>query len=147
MCWERTSQLNMRVRFHKKTVLSLLLLISALFICYYFIETYVLQLSIARYKLVELAPHKQNAEKKHILFWTKFFEIPRWGLDSVTLNEEFFKSMQCSVTNCILTHDKQLLSAPHLYDAIIFHTAETWMMLDLPKTRSPHQHYVMATLE
>lgn len=88
----------------------------------------------------------RNDSKIYVLFWTNFFREKYWNMERETSDEDYFKSINCPVTNCVLTHDKSLLEAPHLYDALIFHSAEPWLS-PLPETRSPHQYYIMATKE
>lgn len=111
---------------------------------------YVLQSSTVRYKLLNeypLAENRSHNETKSILFWTKFFDIPYWGMPNGTVDETYLNAIKCPVTNCIFTTNKTHKLQPHEYDAVIFHAAETWMFLDLPATRSADQIYVMATME
>jgi alpha-1,3-fucosyltransferase len=82
---------------------------------------------------------------KIILFWNNFFDFEYWGMPRETNSKAFLDSINCPVTNCILTHDKNYLSAPELYDALVFHGWD--FAFDIPEKRSPHQLYVLATLE
>ncbi|XP_070506558.1 alpha-(1,3)-fucosyltransferase C-like [Chironomus tepperi] len=125
-------------------VLSMLILS----IAYHVVNNYVFVLSTTRYRLIENSNFvtNKNSSKIYVLFWTKMFGAETWYMPSVTNDEDYLKSIDCPVTNCILTHDKNLLEAPHLYDALIFHSAEPWLS-PLPETRSPHQYYIMTTLE
>lgn len=132
---------------NRKILINLSLLAAiGLFLVYFFIKNYVFVSSVARFSLVQAA-QPLNSSQKVILFWTNFFSIPYWMMPAETNDEEYLKSINCPVTNCILTHDKNFLDEPHLYDAIVFHSADPWYKLDLPATRSPHQLYVSAILE
>lgn len=114
------------------------------------LHMYVLQSSIIRYKILNeysLTENRSHDHTKYILFWTPFFDIPYWGMPNETVGENYLKATKCSVTNCVYTHNKKYKLQPHEYDAIVFHTAETWTYLDLPVTRSVDQVYVMATME
>lgn len=117
-------------------------------IAYHVVYNYVFVLSTTRYRLIENSNFvtNKNSSKIYVLFWNKIFGDETWYMESVTSDEDYLKSINCPVTNCILTHDKKLLDAPHLYDALIFHSAEPWLR-PLPETRSPHQYYIMTTLE
>lgn len=108
-----------------------------------------LQPSISHYKILEpfLVDSDHNDGKKYILFWTNFFTIKFWGMERETLNESYFESINCPVTNCIFTHNKNLRYAPHMYDAMVFHGAESWSLIGLPSTRSANQVYIMASME
>ncbi|KAL7011765.1 hypothetical protein ACKWTF_014435 [Chironomus riparius] len=101
------------------------------------------------YKTTEIKVHNspKNESLRYILFWTKFFETENWGMGKKVLGEEFLKSMQCSVTNCIFSHDRGLLSSPADYDALIFHVGEPFDIYDLPATRSENQIYAMLNQE
>lgn len=133
-------------RHRSKIIFALLILLTVCLIVFSLVKNYVFESSIARYKLVKPAKHQLD-NKKVILFWTKFFEYDYYGMPNETNGEEFLTSLNCPVTNCILTHNKKYLSSPHEYDALVFHGASTWVKIDLPQTRSPHQLYVLATLE
>ena len=117
-------------------------------IAYHVVYNYVFVLSTTRYKLIENSNFmsNKNSSKIYVLYWTKMFDSENWYMSSITSGEDYLKSINCPVTNCILTHDKNLLEAPHLYDALIFHSAEPWLT-SLPETRSPNQYYIMTTLE
>lgn len=110
------------------------------------LQNFVFDLSIARYKLITPPDHHVN-DTKVILFWNNFFHFPNWGMPNETNYKEFLETVKCPMTNCILTHDNKFLSAPELYDALVFHGSESWRLLDLPVKRSDHQFYVLATLE
>lgn len=55
--------------------------------------------------------------------------------------------MDCSDTNCIFSHNPKFLSSPTDYDAIVFHVAEPFDVLDIPEKRSEDQIYIMANQE
>ena len=128
-----------------KTFLVILLLLPLFLLIINIFHKYVLESSISRYKLVKLKNNKNDT--KIIVFWTNFFGIPYWGMPAETNREDYLILNNCPVTNCILTHNKNYLESPHLYDAVVFHGAQNWLMLDLPKIRSPHQLYILSTLE
>lgn len=126
------------------------LLITILITLYYifiFIQNYVFLSSIARYHLVQAKKNVTNDKEKIILFRTTFFTSENWLMPNLTNGYEYLKRINCPVSNCIFTHDKNYLSEPYLYDAIVFHAAQPWIAMDLPKTRSPHQSYVAVMLE
>lgn len=114
---------------------------------FYTFKNFLLQSSVLRYKMLsEYLETNDVHSTKYIAFWTKYFD-GRWGMHSETFNEEFLESISCPSTNCVFTHNKNLLERPHEYHAIIFHGAEPWINVDLPKTRLPNQLYIMATQE
>lgn len=102
--------------------------------------------SFKRARLVKSTNHL-SADKKVVLFANHFFDEPFLGMPNKTNGEEYLKSIQCQVTNCIFTHDKKYLPHPHLYDAIAFHTVEPWVRADRPQTRSSEQLYIFVLLE
>lgn len=111
-------------------------------------HTYCLQSSITRYKLLsDYSVTSDRGDKKYVLFWTTFFDVPFWGMTKETYNENDLKEINCPQSNCVFTHRKNLLPNSHDYDAIVFHGAETWNFVDLPATRSERQVFVMASME
>lgn len=112
-------------------------------------NTYCLQSSVYRYKVLEDRTVKTRAKHKPkvALFWTNFFDVPLWGMTKETYYGKDLKELNCPQTNCAFTHNKNLLSQHHDYEAIIYHGAEAWNMVDLPKTRASDQVYIMATME
>lgn len=108
-----------------------------------------LQLATSRYKILEdyLSRSRGFNDTKYILFWTKYFVEKNWGMKSETYDNDFLESMNCPVTNCVFTNNKKLLTHEYQYDALVFHTAEPWIGLALPRTRSPQQVYIMGTKE
>lgn len=120
-----------------------------IFFLFCLMKSFRLQSSILRYKILDgyLDEPRGFNDTKYILFWTKYFVEENWGMKTETYQEDFLKSINCPVTNCVFTNNKNLLSHAHEYDALVFHGAEPWVGLDLPHTRSPHQVYIMATKE
>jgi Fucosyltransferase, N-terminal len=109
-------------------------------------------LSIFRYRMLNSyidpkANKLEHERTRHILFWTRWFDVEYWGMPAETLHQSFLENISCPVTNCIFTSYKNLLPNPDEYDAIVFHGAEEWHTEDLPRFRRPHQLYVMATKE
>lgn len=112
------------------------------------LNTNCLQPSINRYQIVEDYLIKHTIDKvKYVALWTPFFSEKNWGLGNVTVGNEWLKSINCPRTDCVFTNNKKLLDQPHLYDAIVFHGAENWKLLKLPKTRRASQFYIMASME
>lgn len=128
-------------------VLTLSVFLLIILIALHLFRTYSLESSISRYKLLNEYSETGHQTTKSVLFWTKFFTYPNWGMHKATYDEVDLKAIGCSKTNCVFTHNKKHLNRPHEYDAIIFHAAEPWGLADLPATRSPHQVYVMMSKE
>lgn len=136
-----------RSRLKIAVVLTLLALSLIFLIARHLYHEYSLESSISRYKLLNDFSETSRPTTKSVLFWTQFFTFPYWGMHKATYDEVDLKAMGCSKTNCVFTHNKKHLSRPHEYDALIFHGAEMWNLVDLPATRSPHQVYVMMSKE
>lgn len=109
--------------------------------------SYNLEISFNRYKLLHLESNIPQQDVKIVLFWTKFFGEPKWGMHKDTYHEDDLEELGCPISNCILTFNKDYLDFHNYYDAIVFHSAENWFMSDIPSVRSPHQLYVMSSLE
>jgi hypothetical protein len=106
-------------------------------------ESPVAILKITRQK--ESSP--KNQSQKIILFWTRFFNDQSWytgGLEE--LGEDFLNSIKCPVSNCLFTHNRNLVKEME-FDAILFHTPEHMNLTTIPKSRSPHQIYTFVSLE
>lgn len=90
-----------------------------------------------------------NQTVKHILFWTNFYHIPLWDMKKETYDQEDLKSVNCPVTNCILTHKKDYLSDVEDYDALIFHIGSEahFQGSSAPSKRNPGQIYIVALKE
>ena len=117
-------------------LMSIILLIKLL-------DVYIMEFSVNRYKMLNSFVRKSGkSDQKIILFWTRFFG-QEFG-DETNIN--YLESINCPETNCIFTENKKMLMH-HEFDAIVFHGAESWKLMNLPNTRSPHQIYVMASQE
>jgi hypothetical protein len=94
-------------------------------------------------------PAPVTLKTKHIVFWTNFYDIPLWDMKKETYDESDLKSVDCPVTNCIITNKKDYLPNAEDYDALIFHVGASthWTSSILPKTRNPNQFYIMASKE
>lgn len=132
-----------RLVWNKFKILVLLSAIISFLVLKKYFSTYVLEASINRYTMVNDYEAKSDKnDQKHVLFWMKFF-----GQDlNINENVDYLKTINCPVTNCIFTENKNLLKH-HEFDAIVFHGAESWKLMNLPVTRSSHQVYVMALQE
>lgn len=105
-------------------------------------------LLIERYKMA-FDDVKQPGDKKFIVFWTRFFNMPTWGVNQETYGEDYLKSINCSFTQCVFTHKKDYFNKTTDYDAVIFHGWEysPGQLIDVPSIRSPNQLYIMANHE
>ncbi len=92
---------------------------------------------------------EKSKDFKYILFWKKFFGNSNWYAGKTgEANEETLKSFQCPVTNCIFTHNRNLLGDETKFDAIAFHIAGEYLSTnELPKMRGADQLYIFASLE
>jgi hypothetical protein len=92
--------------------------------------------------------HRTNGTK-FILFWSRFFNMPTWGVNMETYGEDYLRLINCSFTNCLITHNRNLLNSTALYDAVIIHGSEQFAqeLIDIPSVRSPHQFYIQAIHE
>ncbi|KAH8245405.1 hypothetical protein KR032_009882 [Drosophila birchii] len=86
---------------------------------------------------------------RSILLWNDFFGDPRWKLSWDTLGpQELREELQCPVYKCEVTNQHDFLPAVELYDAVVFHSAEMFPLLEqVPAKRSPRQVYVFALME
>ncbi|XP_062699416.1 alpha-(1,3)-fucosyltransferase C isoform X2 [Aedes albopictus] len=124
------------------------LLVSAGFL----IHTQCLKPSISYYKILEdhIRDRRLEDRSKYILLYTNFFDVKNWKLSAETVGPDYFRSLQCPVTDCVLTNNRELLSTITDYDALVFHIAEPWaysLFEKVPKLRSPRQIYVAANME
>lgn len=88
-----------------------------------------------------------ESSNKTILFWTDFFDIADWYVKDI-FEEDYLMSTGCRWTNCIATSNRSQPRHPEDFDAVIFHATEpSWAVANIPMKRSPHQVYIMATLE
>lgn len=86
---------------------------------------------------------------KNIVFWTNFYAFPMWKMKKETYDASDLKSVDCPVTNCIITHKKSYLPNVEDYDALIFHVGsdQHFSSSDLPKSRKAEQLYIFASKE
>lgn len=94
-------------------------------------------------------PHSDSNVKKkymkYILQWTKPYTEPFVFMGE---RQDTFIKRSCSVYNCFVTHDRNLLKNITEFDAILFHGPELHReLLSLPAKRSPQQKYVFASME
>lgn len=92
--------------------------------------------------------------QKTILLWTDFFGDLTWDINEIniknnyTVNETYFQKHNCLYKNCIITGNRNLLPSIDLYDALLFHTAEPFLLHEfLPSKRNIKQLYIFAILE
>lgn len=118
----------------------------------FLIHTQCLKPSVSYYKILEdhIRDRRVEDRSKYILLYTNFFDVKNWKLSAETVGPDYFRSLQCPVTDCVLTNNRELLSTITDYDALVFHIAEPWaysLFEKVPKLRSPHQIYVAANME
>ncbi|XP_055523455.1 alpha-(1,3)-fucosyltransferase C [Wyeomyia smithii] len=120
----------------------------------FFIHTQCLRPSISYYRILEehIEMERATAEdpRKYILLYTHFFGNSNWYLQAETVGPDYFRSIQCPVTDCVLTNNRELLGGITEYDAVLFHIAEAWtyaLFEKVPKVRSPRQIYIAANME
>lgn len=142
-------QLLLRSKMSRSKFIKVLFLAAIALVLIIYINNYLFKSSNSRYVMLNNYVANESAERssKVVLFWTKYFDIKFWGMNAETYHEEFLLSINCPKTNCIFTHNKNFMNHPEKYDAIVFHGAEKWFKVDLPKTRSPNQLYIIATKE
>ncbi|KAL1402854.1 hypothetical protein pipiens_005897 [Culex pipiens pipiens] len=97
------------------------------------------------YQIVD-ANLENNPTTKYILTYTNFFGSNNWDLNAETVGPEYFRSLNCPVTDCIVTSRQDLLPSIAHFNALVFHAAERWSQ-PIPTLRSPSQFYVAAILE
>lgn len=124
------------------------LLVAASFL----IHTQCLKPSISYYSILEDHMRQRQTEdrSKYVLLYTNFFDVKNWKLTAETVGPDYFRAIQCPVTDCVLTNNRELLPAITDYDALVFHIAEPWaysLFEKVPKLRSPRQIYVAANME
>ncbi|KAK4878323.1 hypothetical protein RN001_010829 [Aquatica leii] len=86
--------------------------------------------------------YNDNADVKHILFWTKFFYTDDYyiGFGSEPFSE-------CEYKNCFITKNRSFLSVDK-FDAIIFHGNEfDEKEHKVPSARNPNQIYIFVNGE
>lgn len=103
-----------------------------------------------RYKMnFDSPPIRHVNDTKFVLFWSRFYNMPTWGIPLESYGEDYLKSLNCSHTNCILTHKRDFLNNTLYYDAVIIHGCEQFngALVDIPDIRNPHQLYIHANHE
>lgn len=96
------------------------------------------------YKMIK-EERKINDSRIQLLFWGKYFEDSNWGHEELTMDEKYFKKLNCPVTNCVMTHNFSHLPKISDFDAIIFNLWEE--NFTLPTIRSSRQIYIMISNE
>lgn len=129
-------------------LLLLLLLTASLLILHRVVQSPLLN----QYEI--LHDHLDRAQKeapstRSILLWNDFFGDPRWKLSWDTLGpQELREELHCPVYQCEVTNQHDFLPAVELYDAVVFHAAQMYPLLEsVPAKRSPRQAYVFALME
>ncbi|SPP78615.1 alpha-(1,3)-fucosyltransferase C [Drosophila guanche] len=91
----------------------------------------------------------KGSRTRSILLWSSFFGDSRWGLPADSLGpQELREELHCPVYQCEVTNSHDFLPNLDMYDAIVFHVAESFPFLrPVPSRRSPHQAYVFALME
>ncbi|XP_062539992.1 alpha-(1,3)-fucosyltransferase C [Armigeres subalbatus] len=135
-----------------RLLLYLVVVLCLLLAASFFIHTQCLKPSVSYYRILEesIRDHQPEDKPKYILLYTNFFDVENWKLSAETVGPDYFRSIQCPVTDCVLTNNRELLSAVTDYDALVFHIAEPWaysLFEKVPKLRSPRQIYVAANME
>lgn len=90
--------------------------------------------------------HK-NDSIKYILMWTSWWFFENWQMGAKLIGEEYLRSVECPVINCIFSHNRSYLPQPTDYDALVFHVGDFISIDDLPEFRRDDQIYVMANEE
>jgi hypothetical protein len=98
------------------------------------------------YSNVEQLQNLDHLRPKMIVFWTSLYLVPFWGLEKETFNETDLQALKCPVTNCIITHRKNMTNVEN-FDAVIFHVGNGYHWEGAPEVRKPSQLYIMASYE
>lgn len=127
-----------------RKVFAILLIISVLAIVYiFYTKKSILQLiSVDNVKTNNLQQDPNDV--KYILMWTWFFYWKNWKLQQDTSDQNFFKTIGCPETRCVLTSDRSLKKIQE-YDAILFHSVHGWD--GNPDNRTSRQLYIAGMLE
>lgn len=81
---------------------------------------------------------------KYIVFWTESHPVSPYILNNGSFSEEDLKSINCPVTNCVLTNKRNMFENPADFDAIIFLIGENHFDGSLaPIFRSEKQFYIL----
>ncbi|KAH8283256.1 hypothetical protein KR044_006660 [Drosophila immigrans] len=107
------------------------------------------QYGILRDYLDNNQPQAERSPTRSILLWSDFFGDPRWSLPDDTLGPDDFRdTLHCAVHQCELSNRHDFMPTLDEYDAIVFHVAQPFPLLQpLPLHRQPHQTYVFALME
>ncbi|XP_055389812.1 alpha-(1,3)-fucosyltransferase C [Condylostylus longicornis] len=124
----------------------IILVLIVFFLLYYILYNSAI---LNQYKILSNYQPKTYTKDQHvILLWTKFFAVPNWGLPNETVDHNYFIKQKCPKTNCIITSNRDHLNSIIDYDAILFHGAEIFPIIQpTPLERSPDQLYVFAIQE
>ncbi|KAL7011759.1 hypothetical protein ACKWTF_014432 [Chironomus riparius] len=90
---------------------------------------------------------QRNESTKYILFWTSWWNFDYWHMGASVLGEDYLKSIDCPVTNCIFSHNRTFLPQSTDFDALIFHMGSMNDIDDLPAFRRDDQIYIVANEE
>jgi hypothetical protein len=95
------------------------------------------------FKIVSATP--RHDDSIYMLFWNSYLdEDDLWGMEKEISSPEDLKKVNCPVTNCIFTNQKDVLPNVHDFDVLFFnhHT-----QIQFPKTRSLNQFYIFSMFE
>uniref|UniRef100_A0A1I8PEN6 Fucosyltransferase n=1 Tax=Stomoxys calcitrans TaxID=35570 RepID=A0A1I8PEN6_STOCA len=84
-----------------------------------------------------------------ILLWNSFFGDTRWSLPDDVVDPSYFRQdLKCPISQCVITNKRDLFPQLSMYDAILFHTAQPYSVINrVPTQRSRRQLYVFALME
>ncbi|XP_073832983.1 alpha-(1,3)-fucosyltransferase C [Musca autumnalis] len=153
---ERYEQMQLKRKCRTKAVLVILTLLCITgFLTWLYIDHTVPEFN--QYRLVqsfeELNSNNSTSDNgqqpRIILLWNTFFGDERWSLPDDLIDPSYFhKELQCPVSNCVLTNKRDLFPQLQMYDAILFHTAQPFSVINsVPSQRNPRQLYVFALME
>uniref|UniRef100_A0A1L8EI93 Fucosyltransferase n=1 Tax=Haematobia irritans TaxID=7368 RepID=A0A1L8EI93_HAEIR len=151
---ERIEQMQQR-RYKMKWFLILLVVMSITgFLTWLYIDHTVPEFN--QYRLVKSFENPTESNDNNyvdqlriILLWNSFFGDKRWSLPDDLLDPSYFrKDIRCPVSNCVITNRRDLFPRLDMYDAILFHTAQPFSVINpVPSQRSWRQLYVFALME
>jgi hypothetical protein len=89
---------------------------------------------------------KENDENLiYILFYNSYLDsFDTWGMKKNTSTTKDLKRINCPLTNCIFTNNKNLLKEITQFDVLFFNNHHD---ITFPMLRNPEQYYVMGTVE
>lgn len=152
---ERYEQMQLR-RCRTKSFIAILTALSVTgFLAWLYIDHTVPEFN--QYRLVksyEEAPlassNESNSDQPRIiLLWNDFFGDERWSLPDDLVDPVYFRQgLQCPVSNCVITNHRDLFPQLQMYDAILFHAAQPFSVINsVPSQRSARQLYIFALME